>query len=270
MRRTYTYAELAVEVNRCAAMLRAQGVGKGDRVLLYMPMIPEAVFAMLATVRIGAIHSVVFGGFAAASLATRIDDAKPQGHGHRRRRHARRQGHSVQASGRRGAPARKASTGEGHHRRSPARHRHDPHGRPRSRLRHARRRARRRPRTLRVAGVVRGVLHSLHVGNDRQSEGRSARHRWLRRRAGRVDARHLLCRTRRDDLHHQRHRLGRRTLVHHLRAADQRVDHDHVRGPADPPGSGHLVADRRRATRCAPCSARRPRSACSRSRIRRS
>src|SRR5207253_11405517 len=72
------YADLACEVGRCAAMLRAQGVGKGDRVLLYMPMIPEAVFAILATVRIGAIHSVVFGGFAAASLATRIDDAKPK------------------------------------------------------------------------------------------------------------------------------------------------------------------------------------------------
>jgi propionyl-CoA synthetase len=77
-RRTYTYADLDVEVRRCAAMLRAQGVAKGDRVLLYMPMIPESVFAMLATVRIGAIHSVVFGGFAAASLATRIDDAKPK------------------------------------------------------------------------------------------------------------------------------------------------------------------------------------------------
>ena len=58
-------------------MLQSLGVGKGDRVLIYMPMIPEAVFAMLATVRIGAIHSVVFGGFASASLATRIDDAKP-------------------------------------------------------------------------------------------------------------------------------------------------------------------------------------------------
>jgi propionyl-CoA synthetase len=77
-RRAYSYAELHAEVNRCAALLRAQGVGRGDRVLLYMPMIPEAVFAMLATVRIGAIHSVVFGGFAAASLATRIDDATPK------------------------------------------------------------------------------------------------------------------------------------------------------------------------------------------------
>ncbi len=77
-RRTYTYEELADEVNRFAAILTAQGVDRGDRVLIYMPMIPEAVFAMLATVRIGAIHSVVFGGFAAASLATRIDDAQPK------------------------------------------------------------------------------------------------------------------------------------------------------------------------------------------------
>jgi len=74
---TYTYRELHAEVNRCAAMLRALGVTQGDRVLLYMPMIPEAVFGMLACVRLGAIHSVVFGGFAAASLATRIDDARP-------------------------------------------------------------------------------------------------------------------------------------------------------------------------------------------------
>jgi propionyl-CoA synthetase len=77
-KRTFTYAQLHDEVNRFAAVLEANGVGKGDRVLIYMPMTPEAVFAMLATVRIGAIHSVVFGGFAAASLAARIDDARPK------------------------------------------------------------------------------------------------------------------------------------------------------------------------------------------------
>ena len=77
-RRSYSYRELSAEVNRFAAILRSLGTGKGDRVLIYMPMIPEAVFAMLASVRLGAIHSVVFGGFAAASLATRIDDAKPK------------------------------------------------------------------------------------------------------------------------------------------------------------------------------------------------
>ena len=76
--RSYTYAELQAEVECLAAVMQAQGVGKGDRVLVYMPMVPEAVFAMLACVRIGAIHSVVFGGFASVSLATRIDDATPK------------------------------------------------------------------------------------------------------------------------------------------------------------------------------------------------
>ena len=76
--KSWTYAQLAEEVNRFAAILQSLGVGKGDRVLIYMPMVPEAVFAMLATVRIGAVHSVVFGGFAAASLAARIDDATPK------------------------------------------------------------------------------------------------------------------------------------------------------------------------------------------------
>jgi propionyl-CoA synthetase len=76
--RRYTYRELHAEVNRCAAALQSLNVGRSDRVLIYMPMIPEAMFAMLACVRIGAVHSVVFGGFAAASLATRIDDARPK------------------------------------------------------------------------------------------------------------------------------------------------------------------------------------------------
>ncbi|HEY7655579.1 MAG TPA: propionate--CoA ligase [Burkholderiales bacterium] len=76
--KTYTYEALHDEVNRCAGMIRSLGIGKGDRVLIYMPMVPEAVFAMLACARIGAIHSVVFGGFASHSLATRIDDARPK------------------------------------------------------------------------------------------------------------------------------------------------------------------------------------------------
>jgi len=76
--KTYTYADLHAEVNRMAAVLASLGVAKGDRVLVYMPMIAEAAFAMLACARLGAIHSVVFGGFAAASLATRIDDARPK------------------------------------------------------------------------------------------------------------------------------------------------------------------------------------------------
>ncbi len=75
--KTFTYSELTDEVATLAAVLIDLGVGKGDRVLIYMPMIPEAVIAMLACARIGAVHSVVFGGFASSELATRINDAKP-------------------------------------------------------------------------------------------------------------------------------------------------------------------------------------------------
>jgi propionyl-CoA synthetase len=75
---TYSYAQLRDAVALCAGMLKNQGVTKGDRVIIYMPMIPEAAIAMLACARLGAIHSVVFGGFAARELAVRIDDAKPK------------------------------------------------------------------------------------------------------------------------------------------------------------------------------------------------
>ncbi|OWF53083.1 Acyl-CoA synthetase short-chain family member 3, mitochondrial [Mizuhopecten yessoensis] len=74
----YTYAELLDEVSRFAAVLRSHGVGKGDRVLIYLPMIPQAIISMLATIRIGAIHSLVFGGFAANELGVRIKHAKPK------------------------------------------------------------------------------------------------------------------------------------------------------------------------------------------------
>ena len=72
-----SYAELQDQVARCADVLRQQGIGYGDRVIIYMPMIPQALVSMLACARIGAVHSVVFGGFAAAELAKRIDDATP-------------------------------------------------------------------------------------------------------------------------------------------------------------------------------------------------
>ena len=75
---SYTYRQMHAQVQRVAAMMRALGVGRGDRVIIYMPNMPEAVFAILACARIGAVHSVVFGGFAAASLAARIDDARPK------------------------------------------------------------------------------------------------------------------------------------------------------------------------------------------------
>ncbi len=76
--RSFTYRELRDRVANVAGGLQALGVGKGDRVLIYMPMVPEAAIAMLACARIGAVHSVVFGGFAAPELATRIDDARPK------------------------------------------------------------------------------------------------------------------------------------------------------------------------------------------------
>ncbi len=74
----YTYSQLLDNVSKFAGVLASKGVVKGDRVIIYMPMIPQAAFAMLACARIGAVHSVVFGGFAANELATRIDDAKPK------------------------------------------------------------------------------------------------------------------------------------------------------------------------------------------------
>jgi len=77
-KRVFTYAGLRDEIARFAGVLRRHGIEKGDRVIVYMSMVPEAVVAMLACARIGAVHSVVFGGFAANELATRIDDAKPK------------------------------------------------------------------------------------------------------------------------------------------------------------------------------------------------
>jgi len=74
---TFSFRQLHAEVNRTAAMMQSLGVARGDRVIIYMPNMPEAVFAILACARLGAVHSVVFGGFAAASLAARIDDARP-------------------------------------------------------------------------------------------------------------------------------------------------------------------------------------------------
>ena len=75
-KKSYTYSELLGEVTALAASIADLGVSKGDRVIIYMPMVPEAIMAMLACARLGAVHSVVFGGFAAAELATRIEDSQ--------------------------------------------------------------------------------------------------------------------------------------------------------------------------------------------------
>src|ERR1043165_103583 len=76
--KTFTYRELLDEVSRFAGVLRSKGVEKGERVIIYMPMVPETLIAMLACARIGAIHSVVFGGFSSPELAKRINDARPR------------------------------------------------------------------------------------------------------------------------------------------------------------------------------------------------
>ena len=76
-RQTFSFAQLRDAVADFAGVLAARGVSKGDRVIVYMPMVPEAVIAMLACARLGAVHSVVFGGFAANELAVRLDDATP-------------------------------------------------------------------------------------------------------------------------------------------------------------------------------------------------
>jgi propionyl-CoA synthetase len=78
VKQSFTYAEMLADVTALAAVLQDQGVGKGDRVVIYMPMVPEATLAMLACARLGAVHSVVFGGFAAKELAARIEDAAPK------------------------------------------------------------------------------------------------------------------------------------------------------------------------------------------------
>ena len=245
----YTYRELAAEVNRCAAIFKAQGVGRGDRVLIYMPMIAEAAFAMLACVRIGAIHSVVFGGFAAASLATRIDDATPKlmvtSDAGMRGGKPILYKHLVDEALR--LAAQPAAQGRDRQPRSRSRDA-DRRG-PRSRLRDAAFEHDGRDGALRMARILGAVVHPLYVRHDGQAQRRPARYGRLRRRARLVDAPHLLRRAGRDDVHDERHRLGRRSLLHHLCAAHRRRDDDPLRRTADPARSRDLVEDRRRARR---------------------
>ncbi len=246
-RRTITYAQLLDEVGRCANALRSLGIERGDRVAIYMPMIPELPVAMLACARIGAAHSVVFGGFSADALARPHRGRQCPAPHHRRRR--------LEARPRRGA--------EGEHRPRPRergpvdreRARRPPPRRHREEPRHARRarslvaRAGLGPEPAQPRrGDGRGgpALPALHLRYHGPPEGDHAHHRWLPD-AGRVHApdrlrpkardRHLLVRG--------RHRVGHRPQLHRLRAARERGHERALRGNARFPGPGPLVVDHR-------------------------
>ena len=167
----WTYAELLERVAELAGAMKERGVAAGDRVVIYLPMVPEAVFSMLACARLGAVHSVVFGGFAPQELATRIDDAQPKlilsaSCGLEPSRVRCLQAASRSCVGALGAPAgcllHPAASGA--------------RGRA---CRGARRRVggsdpRRDAGRLRTGGRDGPALHSLHLGDDRSPEGRGA------------------------------------------------------------------------------------------------
>jgi hypothetical protein len=157
-----TYRELHAEVGRMANIMRNRGVSKGDRVTIYMPMIPEAAYAMLACARLGAIHSVVFGGFSPDSLASRIQDAQTGLRDHRGRGPARRpQGAAEGERGCRDRPRRRRRSRD---RRAPHGHAHEHGAGPRRLLRRSRRHGDGR---LPRGGDERGgsALHPLHLGS---------------------------------------------------------------------------------------------------------
>jgi hypothetical protein len=225
----FTYAELLAEVQTLAAVMTDFGVVKGDRVILYMPMVPEAVVAMLACARIGAVHSVVFGGFAAKELATRIDDARPKlifsaSCGLEPGRIVHYKPLLDEAIGLAAAkpdaciilqrPQQACDLVKGRD--------HDWAGRAR----------RRQASALRAGARDRPALHPLYIGHHRQAEGRGPRQWRASGRAEMVDVQSLRHQSRRGLVVRLRHRLGGRPQLHHLRSADPRRDLDHVRGQA--------------------------------------
>ena len=218
-RRTYTYAALRDEVATFAGVLAGLGVGVGDRVVIYMPMVPEAAVAMLACARIGAVHSVVFGGFAPNELAVRIDDATP----------------SVIVSASCGIEGKKVLPYKPLLDEAIELATHKPSKqvilqRPQATAEMgaddvdwADAMAAADPGRLRAGRGHRPALHPLHLRHHREAEGRGPRRRRLRRGAELVDAQRLRRRRRADDLHRVRRRLGRRPLLHRLRAAAGRA-----------------------------------------------
>ncbi len=256
--RTITYAELLDEVGRFANALKALGVGKGDRVAIYLGMIPELPVAMLACARIGAIHSVVFGGFSADSLRDRIIDAQARvliTSGWRLPARLRRGAQGRSRRGARGCALDRARDHRPAHRSGASVHAGSRPLVPRA----DRAAVARVPRR----GDGRGgrALHALHERDHGQAEGHRPHDRRLHD-AGRGQPP--------DDLRHPRpgrvlvlgrHRLGDRPLLHRLRAAREPHDERHVRGRPGLARQGPLVAARSSTTRSRSCTRRRRRSA---------
>ena len=234
---------------------------KGDRVAIYMPMIPEAAVAMLACARIGAIHSVVFGGFSPDALAGRIQDCDCKVRDHRRRRPARRRKHPAEDQCRRGAGARARRVETVHRGASApaARSRwiagrdlwyHELMARPSARLPAASRWSAEDPLfilyTSGSTGKPKGVLHTtggylVYAALTHELRVRLSRRRRL--------------------LVHGRRRLGHRPQLHRLRPAGQRRDHADVRGRAELPGRRAASGRWSTSTRSTSSTPRRPRSA---------
>ena len=240
--RTLTYRDLQAEVNRAANALKELGVRKGDRVAIYMPMIPELPIAMLACAKLGAAHTVVFGGFSAEALGDRINDAQAKvlitaDGGWRRGKKVGLKHHADEAVA--STPVDRARP------RGQPPARRLPHGRgARPLVGRARRPPERRVRS-RPGRVGAAPLPALHLGHDRQAEGDHPH----QRRLPAPDELHPRDRVRREArrrvLVRRRHRLGHRPQLHRLRPARQRHDRGHVRGRAGHARLGPLVADRR-------------------------
>ena len=202
--------EMRDRTARLAGALAAPGVGRGDRVVIYMPMVPEAVLAMLACARLGAVHSVVFGGFAAPELAARIADARPKlvisaSCGIEPGRVVAYKPLLDQAIALSPAPARDLPDPAAPHAERGARRR----ARPRLRRGDGGRSAARSG----AGGGDRSALHPLHLGHDGQAQGHRARQWRPRRRAAQLHAHDLRRRRRRGDVHRLRHRLGGRATA---------------------------------------------------------
>ena len=244
-RRTLTYWDLYVEVQKFANVLKKLGVKRGDRVAIYMPLIPEVAIAMLACTRIGAMHSVVFGGFSPESLQRSHQRREVQGAHHRGRRLSARRRSSRSSE----TPTRRieecptiehvvvVQRRPGAARRRSVR-RHEGRARPLVASPHARRATRLRAREDGRRGRA---LHPLHVGHDGKAEGHRSHDGRLSHRRRRDDEARLRPQGRRRLLVHRRRRLGDGPLVSRLRSARQRRDVRDVRGRARLAGEGSLL-----------------------------